>query len=117
MIRSCVLAMALALGACATTAPETAAPRDCFSANAVNGYTVVDDRNVEVRVGANERYILTTMWNARELDWTEAVAIRSNTSFICAGNGLGVEIIGGDPRRTYPVSAIARAPAPAPQTN
>lgn len=119
MMRNGILALAaLALSGCATegaTAPTGG--RDCFSANSVNGYNVIDDRHVEVRVGASDRYILTTMWNARDLDWTERVAIRSTTSFICTGNGLGVEIIGGDPQRTYPISAIERAPEPAPQAS
>ncbi len=120
MIRNGFLALsALALAGCATEgAPaDSAEGRDCFSASAVNGYNVIDDRHVEVRVGASQRYILETMWNARDLDWTQQVAIRSTTSFICTGSGLGVEIIGGEPQRNYPISSIARAPEPAPQAS
>jgi hypothetical protein len=54
--------------------------------------------------------VLTTTWNARDLDWTRAIAIRSATGRICVGNGLGVELIGGDPQRTYPVTQVSRAP-------
>jgi len=71
---------------------------------------VIDDRHVRVSVGPSRAYILETMWNARDLDWTNAIAIRSSNSFICTGNGLGVEVIGGQPRRTYHVSSITRAP-------
>lgn len=107
---------ALALAACATdtggSQPDTGA-RDCFFANQVSGYEVIDERTVQVRAGSR-RYLLTTLFNARDLDWTQAIAIRSTTSSICTGNGLGVEIIGGDPQRTYPVQAVARAPDPVP---
>ncbi len=109
------LAAALALASCATdSSDQTAADaRDCFFANQVSGYDVVDERTVQVRAGSR-RYLLTTLFNARDLDWTQAIAIRSTTSSICTGNGLGVEIIGGDPQRTYPVQAVARAPDPTP---
>lgn len=104
---------ALALAGCASPPANepAAAPagRDCFWADAVNGYEYVDEHNVIVRVGANRRYVLGTEWNARDLNWEHAIAIRSATSWICTGNGLGVEIIGGEPRRHYPVNSIARA--------
>ncbi|MBY0563213.1 MAG: hypothetical protein K2P58_03415 [Hyphomonadaceae bacterium] len=106
------LAAALALAACATE-PDVGAPpagRDCFHADSVNGYQYIDEHNVAVRVGANRRYILSTEWNARDLNWEHVIAIRSTTSWICTGNGLGVEIIGGEPHRHYPISAITRAP-------
>ncbi len=103
---------ALLLTACATPADETQAPadRDCFNASAASGFSYVDENHIKLSVGANRHYQLTTMFNARDLDWTQAIAIRSTSSWICTGNGLGVEIIGGDPRRTYPVSAIERLP-------
>lgn len=101
------------LAACATTTPsgdQAASSIDCFRSEQVSGYNVIDNNNVSLRVGANREYRLTTLWNVRDLDWTQAIAIRSATGNICTGNGLGVELIGGDPRRTYPVSQIARVP-------
>ncbi len=101
------------LAACATTETantQTADGSDCFRAEMVSGYSVIDNNHIGITVGANRDYVLTTMWNARELDWTHAIAIRSSTGRVCTGNGLGVEIIGGDPQRNYPVSLIARAP-------
>jgi hypothetical protein len=111
--------VALALGACASQVSQTAvspsSDRDCFSSDMINGYDYIDEHSVAVRVGANRRYILTTEWNARDLNWEHVIAIRSTTNWICTGNGLGVTIIGGDPQRNYPVASIARAPeAPAP---
>ncbi len=106
-----VLAAALALSACATegTATQDTAARDCFFSSTISGYSVIDDNTVEVRAGS-DRYRLSTLWNARDLDWTQDIAIRSATGSICTGNGNGVEIIGGEPRRTYPISSITRAP-------
>ncbi|MEQ1810368.1 MAG: DUF6491 family protein [Terricaulis sp.] len=102
------------LAACASTesyGQQTASSSsDCFRAEQVNGYDVVDNNHVRISVGANRHYILTTLWNSRDLDWTHAIAIRSSTGRICTGNGLGIQLIGGDPSRTYPVSEIARAP-------
>jgi hypothetical protein len=102
------------LAACAssggTDASQSADGRDCFFADSVSGYNVIDDRHVGLRVGANRNYILTTNWNTRDLDWTRAIAIRTATGRVCTGNGLGVELIGGDPRRTFAVTSIERAP-------
>lgn len=107
------LASALALGACATEggAQSATVDRDCFFASQVSGYTVVDDHNVQVRAGTG-LYVLTTLFNARQLDWSQAIALRSATGSICTGTTPGVDIIGGEPVRTYPVQSIARVPTP-----
>lgn len=113
MIRHFIAAAAFALlGACASQGEQTAsapADRDCFRADDIFGYGIVDDHSVDVRVGTRH-YIFTTTWNARDLDWSQQLAIRSTTNWICTGNALGVEIIGGQPPRTYPIQSIARAP-------
>jgi len=99
------------LAACASTeGQQTASSSDCFNSEQVSGYNVIDNHNIGLSVGASRDYVLTTNWNARDLDWTHAIALRSATGRICTGNGLGVTIVGGDPQRTYPVSQIARAP-------
>lgn len=109
-------AAAFGLAACASSETTTAsagapADRDCFNTRQVSGYGVIDDNNIRVTAGANRNYILHTNWNARDLDWTHAIALRGNGDWICTGNGLGVSIIGGDPiRRTYPVDTITREP-------
>jgi hypothetical protein len=110
---------ATALAACATEpgteSAAAAGDRDCFFADNVSGYSVIDDRNVRLSVGASRSYVFTTNWNTRDLDWTHAIAVRSTTGRICTGNGLGVDLIGGDPRRTYTVVSITREPDDAPQ--
>ena len=113
MRRMRIVFAAMALAACASdpgAGQSAAASNDCFRSGDVNGYGVIDDTHVRITVGASRRYVLTTGWNARDLDWTSAIAIRSATGRICTGNGLGVELIGGNPRRTYHIVAIERAP-------
>jgi hypothetical protein len=101
---------AFALSACATApAPEG---RDCFLNRQINGYSVIDEHHVRVSVGASRSYILTTNWNANDLRWTEVIAIRSTGDWICTGSGLGVDVIGGRPRMTYPIVSIEREPEP-----
>jgi hypothetical protein len=111
MSRLGIVLAALALVACATEPEqEQAAALDCFRSEDARAYTVIDNTHIGLSVGANRRYVLTTMWNARDLDWTQAIAIRSATGRICTGNGLGVELICGDPQRSYPIVSIERAP-------
>ena len=69
------------LAACASTDAadgQSASTRDCFNSDQVSGYGVIDNHNVSVTIGASRRYVLTTTWNARDLDWTRAIAIRSH---------------------------------------
>lgn len=109
-------AAATGLAACTTadTASNAAAgERDCFRSESVNGYEIIDDHNIRVRVSTNRTYTLTTSWNASDLDWSNAIALRSNTGWICTGNVRGdVEITGGPLARTFPVDTITRDPQP-----
>lgn len=122
-MRTLFIASLIALAACSTTtAPEAdaaaAGPRDCFLASSVNGYNVVDDHTVRVSVGANRHYLLGTSWNAHDLNWTEAIALQSPPAgWICTGNGLGVEVRGGRPRQTYPITSVTREPDAPPATH
>lgn len=113
MIRRLAAAAALlALGACASTTTDTASTgeRDCFRTVDVRGYGVVDEHRIRARVSTTREYYLTIAQNTRDLDWNHAIAIRSNTSFICVGNGAGVHVLGGEPSVPYQVTRIERAP-------
>ena len=115
MLRIGLFASALLLAACASAGEQTAAvasDRECFRSEAVNSFNVIDRNTIEVRVGASRRYLLTTNWNTTGLDYSQRIALRSPTGQICTGNGLGVEIVGGDPVQNYPIQSIARAPEP-----
>ncbi|HVV34072.1 MAG TPA: DUF6491 family protein [Vitreimonas sp.] len=120
-MRTLFIASLVALAACSTTTAPRAdaanAPgdRDCFLASSVNGYNVVDDHTVRVTVGASRHYLLGTTWNAHDLNWSEAIALRSPPSgWVCTGNGLGVEVRGGHPPQTYPITSVTREPDAAP---
>jgi hypothetical protein len=115
MLRIGIFASALVLAACSTVGEDTAgvmADRECFRSESVTGFNVIDRNTVEIRVGASRRYRLTTNWPTTNIDFREHMGLRSPTGQICTGNGLGVEIIGGDPVQAYPVQSIARAPEP-----
>lgn len=107
---------ALLLTACVTPSSETAQAtrngRDCFAGSSVSGYNYVDPNHVRLIVGPHRKYIMTTTWDARDLDWGTHVAIHSTSNWICTGNGLGVEVSGGTPRRVYPITSIDREPEP-----
>lgn len=113
--------LALASLANAQPAPSNAqaAPAhgtDCFLASHYLSYSYIDPHHISIHYGPSRDYLLATEWDARDLRWVEALAIRSRGSdWICTGNGLGVEIIGGHMRQTYPVSSITRMPPPAAQ--
>jgi len=115
MLKALIAApLLLAMAACVSpTAPAPSAGRDCFAARSIQGYSVIDDHHVQVSITPSRAYILGTTWNARDLDWGQHIALRSRPSdWICTGNGIGVEVTGGDPRRTYPITEITRAPPP-----
>jgi hypothetical protein len=112
MLRTLLIAgAAIGLSACATgTEAARADGRDCFHADEVSGYSVIDDHHVGIRVGANRNYVLETNWNVRGLDWGNAIALRSDMSWICTGENLGVRVTGGDPVRTYWIQSVSRGP-------
>lgn len=117
MIRSALLAAAtLALTACASTesadSPTPQGERDCFRSTQVSGYNIIDDHNIRVNVGASRSYTMSTAWNVNDLDWSQTIALRSPTGWICTGSALGVEVTGGRPARTFPIQTITRDPPP-----
>lgn len=105
----------LLTAACASQ-PE-AESRDCFSTSLIRGYDVVDEHHVRLSVRGDRAYILATQWNVRDLDWTHGIAIRSRSRSICTGSGIGVEVAGGRPPRSYPITSIEREPASAAPQN
>lgn len=110
-----LLAAGLLLGACATepgtTGAETTANRDCFRQESVTGYNLVDARTLKLNVGPGRDYLLTTNRSLNELRGYEQIAVRSTPSgLICTGNGLGVQIYGGDTMMPWVVTSISRVP-------
>jgi hypothetical protein len=116
MLRTGLFATAALLtAACAVPGEDAASARDCFRAESVSGFSVIDRNTVEINVGASRRYHLTTNWPTANLDFSERIALRSTTGSICTGSGLGVEIVGGEPITAYPIQSVARAPERAAQ--
>lgn len=109
-------ATALALAACASQAQDMAGAqpegRDCFRTEDVDGFSMIDDHTVRVRVSPNRSYALQVQGSARGLDYSQALAIRSRPSgWVCEGSGAGVDIFGGEPlSRRWPVMSVARIP-------
>ena len=105
------LLTAVASAGCMTApAPDG---RECFLNRNINGFTVLDDHTVRVNVGASRRYDFATDWNVRDLNWSERIAVRSTSGWICVGDGLGVDVIAGMPPRTYPVRTVTAVAPPA----
>ena len=110
---------ALALGACSTTMAgsdsATDSPRgDCFRPQDVSGYGLVDEHHVRLSVGTRD-YIATVAGTTRRLDWNHAIALHSRDTFVCTGNGIDVQLMGGEPPIPLQVTAIERVDKPAPQ--
>jgi hypothetical protein len=96
----------------AASAPADAADkprRDCFWANDVNGYTVVDDRTVDVSVGANRVYRLTLFSDAHDIDFGHTIAIESRGGLsICSGLDATIIVPSTIGPRRYPVTKVRR---------
>lgn len=82
------LSASLLVAACATGEDRTrtvAMSRDqCFNANFVSGFTPVDRDTVDIRVGPSRGYRLELNGFCSDINWADAVALRSRTgSFVC----------------------------------
>jgi ABC-type Fe3+-hydroxamate transport system substrate-binding protein len=105
-------AAALALSACASASPAASnesASRDCFRTASATGFGVIDDNHVRVSVGHNQHYSLTTVQSARQLDWSQAIAI-SGSDFVCTGATSAVYLSSGDSNQRYRVTSVERIP-------
>lgn len=93
----------------AATASEQSPHSDCFPQRAITGYGISGEHTAYVTVGTRH-YFLHINDSARDLDWNHAISVRSLSPFICTGNGLGVQLMGGYPPIPHQVVGIERAP-------
>ena len=93
----------------AASATQTAPHNDCFPTRAITGYGVVDERTAYLTVGARH-YLMRITGDSRDLDYNYSIRVRSLSTFICTGNGLGVSLMGGYPPIPHQVLSIERAP-------
>lgn len=91
------------------SAAEGGANRDCFPTRAITGYGISGEHTAYLTVGTRH-YFLHINDSARDLDWDHNVRVRSLSTFICTGNGLGVSLMGGYPPIPHQVVGIERAP-------
>ena len=75
-------------------AGATAAGRQCFRAQDVNGFTPVDRDTVDVQLSSNRVYRLELFADCRDINWSRRIVMRSRgSSWICTGTDLGTELI------------------------
>ena len=91
------------------TAAQWSPHEDCFPTRAISGYGIVDPRTAYLTVGTRH-YLLRITGDSRDLDYNYAIRVRSFSTFICTGNGLGVSLMGGYPPIPHQVLRIERAP-------
>lgn len=90
--------------------------RDCFRADGVRRYSVVDDHSVRVRFTRARTYTLTTSENASDLDFGRQLRLESDTGWVCTGDVQGAVFIrGGDMGNTYGIDTVTRDPYPPPE--
>lgn len=80
----------LAVSACSTNPPPAGASqsnRQCFLASNVNNFNGNPDGTVDIQVGVNQYYRLTTDGSCPNIDWKNRVAIQTTTGgdFVCGG--------------------------------
>lgn len=102
--------MAVSSGTAPILSASAAAPdRDCFPTRAITGYGISGEHTAYLTVGIRH-YFLHINDSARDLDWDHNISVRSFSTFICTGNGLGVQLMGGYPPIPHQVVGIERAP-------
>jgi len=68
-------------------APSDKPERQCFWSSNVNGFASSDPKIVNIRVGVKDVYQFEMMGPCHDVDWAQAIAIRTRggSSFICSG--------------------------------
>ena len=90
--------------------------RDCFRADGVRRYAVIDDHNIRVRFTRARTYTLTTSENAADLDFGRRLRLSSDTGWVCTGDVRGaVYVTGGDMGNRYAIDTVTRDPYPPPE--
>ncbi len=83
--------------------------RDCFRANSLRRYAVIDDHNVRIRFSPGRTYTLTTSENASDLKWGRGLTLTSDTGWVCTGDVRGaVYVTGGDMGNRYAIDTVTR---------
>jgi len=108
-------AFAAVLGA-GTTANAADAPakahrpaNQCFLAQDVDGFTRVDNQNVDVTVGPRNVYRLTLFSPSPDIDWSMRIGLEARgSSWICSGLDATVIVPSDIGPQRYPVTKVRK---------
>lgn len=113
-----VLIASAAVLAVLSAAPAFAADKEakpkpdrsqCFRADDINGFSVVDDQTVDVSIGPKNVWRLTLFSPARDLDTTLRIAVEARgSSWVCQGMDATVIAPGPIGPERYPVTAVRK---------
>src|SRR6185295_13994753 len=93
-LTAALLAASAGLAPVTTASAANESPvRDCFPTRSISGYGISGEHTAYLTVGTRH-YFLHINDSARDLDWDHNVRVRSLSTFICTGNGLGVSLMG-----------------------
>lgn len=109
-----VVCSGLAVSACSPNPPPAGAAaqsdRQCFLASAVNNFNGNPDGTVDIQVGVNQYFRLTTDGSCPNIDWKNRVAIQTTTGgdFVCSAfDARFIVPDGGMGRQSCNITAIA----------
>ncbi|MBO9545950.1 DUF6491 family protein [Caulobacter sp.] len=110
LIGSIVLAALLSAGpALAADAKPERTKSSCFRPDDVNGFTVIDDRTVDVTISPKTVYRLTLFSPSPDIDWSLRIGIYSRgRSWVCSGYDAEIIVPETTGRRTYPVTDVRK---------
>lgn len=112
VLTSLAVVAALALPASGLAQPPTQPKpeRQCFDAGTVSGFSPVDERHINLQVGASRHFQLTLMGICRDVDWAQRLAIstRAGGSRICTGLDADIIVLDSAFPQRCPVTEIRR---------
>jgi hypothetical protein len=110
LIGSIVLAALLAAGPVLAADAKKERPKSaCFRPDDVNGFTVIDDRTVDVTISPRNVYRLTLFSPSSDIDWSLRIGIYSRgRSWVCSGYDAEIIVPGAIGRQRYPVTEVRK---------
>lgn len=108
LIGSIVLAALVSAGPVLAAKPERSKSA-CFRPDDVNGFTVIDDRTVDVTISPKNVYRLTLFSPSPDIDWSLRIGIYSRgRSWVCSGYDAEIIVPEATGRRRYPVTEVRK---------
>lgn len=111
-LRTSVVTAALAgLAGCSSNPPAAnrAAGGSCFLASQVNSFNGNSDGTVDIQVGANQYFRLSTDGMCPDIDWKTSVGLktRSGSDFVCGAYDAEFVVPNAMMKQTCNITAIA----------